>query len=226
LQQAFEANRAPPVRLFNYWRSSCSYRVRLALAHKGLAYEYVAVNLATGEQHQPAHRARTPSGAVPVLEVEEGGARHLLAQSVGILEDLEERHPEVPLLPRGAVERAQVRALVEAINSGLQPFHNMSTLNHVKTELHADPRAWAEHFVRAGLSALEKQATATAGRFLFGDAFTLADCCLLPQLYAARRFASFDAAAFPTLARVEASGLALPACALARPEAQPDAVPA
>jgi maleylpyruvate isomerase len=214
------------VRLFNYWRSSCSYRVRLGLAFKGLAYQYVAVNLLAGEQHQPAHRARNPWGTVPVLEVEEeGGPPRCLAQSVAILEYLEERHPERPLLPRGLVARATVRALVEAINSGLQPLHNLSTLNHVKTALGGEPKAWAEHFVGLGLASLEARARETAGRHLVGDAFTLADCFLLPQLYAARRFASFDAAAFPVLARVEEAGLALEAAALARPEAQPDAAP-
>ncbi len=216
---------APPhVRLFNYWRSSSSYRVRLALAHKGLGYEYVAVNLLEGEQHQSAHRARNPSGMVPVLEVEEGGRTHLLTQSVAILEYLEERYPQRPLLPPEPLARAAVRALVEACNSGLQPLHNTSVLAHVKTALHADQRAWAAHFVGVGLTALEASARATAGRHLFGDQVTLADCFLVPQLYAARRFATFDAQAFPTLARVEAAALALPAFAQAHPDAQPDAV--
>jgi maleylpyruvate isomerase len=212
------------VKLFNYWRSSSSYRVRLALAHKGLAYEYVAVNLLEGEQHRAPQRTRNPSGMVPVLEVLDGGRLRHLGQSVAICEYLEERFPSVPLLPRDALDRAQVRSLVESINSGLQPLHNTSVLAHVKEALHADPRAWAEHFVQLGLAALEAQASRTAGRFLVGEAFTLADCFLVPQLYAARRFASFDAAAYPTLARVEASCLTTPAAAAAHPDAQPDAV--
>jgi len=213
------------VRLFNYWRSSSSYRVRLALAHKGLAYQYVPVNLLEGEQLQPAHRGRNPSGMVPVLEVEEGGEPRWLAQSVAIVEYLEERYPQRPLLPASPLARARVRALVEAVNSGLQPLHNSATLNHVKGVLHFEPKAWAEHFVQVGLTALEAMARPGAGRFLWGDDFSLADCFLVPQLYAARRFASFDAQAFPTLARVELACQALPAFALARPEAQPDAVP-
>jgi maleylpyruvate isomerase len=212
------------VRLFNYWRSSSSFRVRLALAHKGLAYEYVAVNLLQGEQHSAAHRARNPGGAVPVLEVEVGGHPHRISQSVAICEYLEERHPERRLLPVDPVARAWVRSLVEGFNSGLQPHHNLGTLAHVKDVLHGDPRAWAEHFVGVALAALELEAQRTAGQYLVGDAFSLADCYLVAGLYAARRFASFDAASFPTLARVELACQALPAYRAAHPDAQPDAV--
>lgn len=211
------------MRLFNYWRSSSSYRVRLALAHKGLGYEYVAVNLLQGEQLGALHRARNPSGMVPVLEVQVDGRPRFLGQSVAIVEYLEEAFPERPLLPGAPLERAEVRALVEACNSGIQPLHNSATLAHLKDALHADPRAWAQHFVTVGLTALEAQARAGAGRFLWGDQVTLADCYLVPQLYAARRFATFDPLAFPTLARVEAACLALPSFQAAHPDAQPDA---
>lgn len=208
------------MKLFNYWRSSSSYRVRLALAHKQLAYEYVAVNLIKGEQRDDAHRARNPRTTVPVLEDE--GA--VIAESVAIFEYLEERYPQHALLPRGAVERASVRTLAEMINSGIQPLHNMAVLRHVSEVLKADQKAWADHWVQLGLTALEAQAQRTAGQYLVGDAFTWADCCLLPQLYGARRFSSVDPAKFPTLVRIEATCLALPAVKLAVPEAQRDAV--
>ena len=212
------------MKLFNYWRSSASFRVRLALGFKGLSYEYVAVNLVKGEQHEGAHRTRNPWGGVPVLEVVEGGKTIELPQSVAIVEYLEERYPEKPLFPRGLVERAKMRALVETVNSGIQPLHNLQLLNHVKDVLHGDPKAWAELWIGKGLDALEAMAKETAGTQLCGDAFTFAYACLLPQLFGARRFASVDAARFPTLVRVEAESLKLDFVQKARPENQPDAV--
>jgi maleylacetoacetate isomerase len=214
------------VRLFNYWRSSSSYRVRLALEFKQLSYEYVPVALLKGEQHQPAHTARNPWGSVPVLEVEEDGKTLFIPQSVAIVEYLEERYPERPLFPKALGLRAQMRALVELVNSSLQPFHNLSTLNFVKDVLHADQKAWAEHWVRKGLDALEQQAQASAGQFLVGDAFTFADACLVPALYASRRFAAVPPERYPTLMRVEATCLGLDFVKKAAPDAQPDAVPA
>jgi maleylpyruvate isomerase len=214
------------VRLFNYWRSSASYRVRLALGFKGLAYEYVAVNLAKGEQHQGGHRSRNPWGSVPVLEVSDGGRPVLLTQSVAIAEYLEEVHPTPSLFPKGPVARARCRAMVELVNSGIQPLHNLQILNYVRDELKGDTKAWAEKWVGQGLDALEVLAKESAGEFMVGDAFTFADACLLPQLYGARRFASVDPARLPTLTRIEARCLALDFVQKAKPEAQPDAVPA
>lgn len=212
------------MRLFNYWRSSASYRVRLVLAHKELAYEYVPVSLLKGEQHQSEHRARNPWGSVPVLEIEDEGRTLVIPQSVAIAEYLEERYPQRPIFPPGRAERAQVRALAETINSGIQPLHNLSILNHVKDVLGADQKSWAVHWIRSGLTALEKLASRSAGRFLVGDTFTWADCCLLPQLFGARRV-EVPATDYPLLARIEATCLALPAAQAARPEAQPDAHP-
>jgi maleylpyruvate isomerase len=188
---------------------------------KGVPFEYVPVSLIGGEQHQDTHRQRSPAGYVPVLEVDEGGAVAHLSQSVAIFEYLEERYPEKPLLPRSLVARGQVRALAELINSGIQPFHNLSTLNHVKS-LGADEKKWAAHFIDQGLAALEKQAKQTAGAYLVGDAFTWADCCLVPQLFGARRFGG-AVDAFPLLTRIEQTCLAQPFVQAARPEAQPDA---
>lgn len=212
------------MKLFNYWRSSASYRVRLALSFKDLAYEYVAVNLVKGEQHEGPHRARNPWGGVPVLEVVEDGKTVQLPQSVAIVEYLEERYPQKPLFPKGAVERAKVRAMVELVNSGIQPLHNLQVLNYVKDVAKGDSKAWAEHWIGKGLDALEAMAKDTAGQYLFGDAFTFADACLLPQLFGARRFASVDAAKLPTLVRVEAECLKHDFVQRARPENQPDAV--
>ncbi len=214
------------MKLYNYWRSSASYRVRLALGFKGLAYEYVSVNLATGEQHVNAHRERNPWGGVPVLEVTEDGATVRLTQSVAIAEYLEEAHPTPPLFPQGAVARARCRAMVELVNSGIQPLHNLQVLTHVKEALQGDTKAWAEKWICQGLDALESLAKQSAGQFLVGDAFTFADACLVPQLYGARRFASVDPLRLPTLTRVEARCLELDFVQRARPEAQPDAVPA
>jgi maleylpyruvate isomerase len=211
------------MRLFNYWRSSASYRVRLALSAKGLPYEYVAVNLAKGEQHDSTHTGRNPWGSVPVLEVNEGGKTVLLPQSVAIVEYLEEKYPEKPLFPKGLVERARMRAMVELVNSGIQPLHNLQILNYVKDELKGDPKPWSEKWIGKGLDALEAMAKDCAGNFLVGDQFTFADCCLLPQLFGARRFASVEAARYPTLLRVEAECLKLDFVQKARPENQPDA---
>ncbi len=212
------------MKLYNYWRSSSSYRVRLALHHKQLPFEYVPVSLIKGEQHQPAHRSRSASGTVPVLEDVVDGKVLLLTQSVAIFEYLEERFPARPLLPKGAVQRSQVRALAELINSGIQPLQNLAVLNYVKDTLKADQAAWAKHWIGLGLAALEQQATQTAGQFLVGDEFSWADCCLVPQLFAARRFGA-DPSSCPTLLAVEARCLTLDAVKNAAPEAQPDAQP-
>lgn len=214
---------SPRVKLFNYWRSSASYRVRLALGFKGLKYEYVAVNLQKGEQHDPAHVTRNPWHGVPVLEVVEDEQKVLLPQSVAIVEYLEEKYPTPPLFPKKALDRARMRALVETVNSGIQPLHNLQVNNYVKDVLKGDPKVWAEKWIGQGLDALEAMARTSAGRFLVGDTFTFADACLLPQLFGARRFASVDPARVPTLVRIENTCLELDFVQKARPENQPDA---
>jgi maleylpyruvate isomerase len=210
------------MRLFNYWRSTSSYRVRAVLAHKQLAYEYVPVSLIKGEQREAAHVARNPWSSVPVLEVTEDGAPLLISQSVAIAEYLEERYPQHPIFPASPGARAQVRMLVELVNSGIQPYHNLSTLNYLKDELGVDQKAWAVRFIRRGLGALEQLAARSAGRFLVGDDFSWADCCLVAQLYGARRV-EVSADDYPLLARIEQACLSLPAVQAARPELQPDA---
>ncbi|MFO0608926.1 MAG: maleylacetoacetate isomerase [Polyangiales bacterium] len=212
------------MRLHNYWRSSASWRVRIALAHKGIAYEYVAVNLVKdgGEQRGDAYRALNPMMQVPTLAWEENGETRLLTQSIAILEYLEETHPEPALLPRDPYLRARARQLAELINSGVQPLQNLEPQRYVREELEGDATAWTRHFIVRGMAALEEEAKRSAGDFLVGDAVSFADVCLVPQMFATRRFAG-GADAFPTLARIEARCLELPAFQQAAPERQPDA---
>jgi maleylpyruvate isomerase len=215
------------MKLFNYWRSSASWRVRIAMNLKGVAYEYVPVNLVAngGEQNASAYRAMNPMGQVPTLALEEGGTTRYLTQSIAILEYLEEQYPAVSLLPRDAYLRARVRALVEVINSGIQPLQNLEPQRYVREELHGDATAWTKYFISRGLQALESLASETAGRFMVGDTPSFADVCLVPQMFAARRF-GVDPATLPVIARVEATCNEIEAFRAARPENQPDAVPA
>lgn len=213
------------MKLWSYWRSSCAYRVRIALGLKGLPFEYAAVHLMHegGQQHQPEFSAINPQRQIPVLELEEGGETIRLVQSMAIIEYLDERFPQPPLLPASAQGRAQVRALAELVNSGIQPLQNTGTFSELKKHgVATEP--WARLFIEKGLLALEQLAKARAGAFLFGDTPTLADVYLVPQLYNARRF-GVPLDAFATLTRAEANAQALPAFRAAVPEAQPDAEP-
>jgi maleylpyruvate isomerase len=213
--------------LFGYWRSSSAWRVRTALALKGLAYEYAAVHLLKdgGEQWKPEYLARNPQGMVPLLEIEEGGTRRSIGQSVAIIEYLDERVPEPALMPRDPWLRARTRQLVEIVNSSIQPLQNAIVLRHLANELKTDDRAWGRHFIGRGLAALEKVVAETAGRFSVGDSVTTADVYLVPQLYNARRF-EVDLAPFTRLLAIEAACNELPAFQAAHPDRQPDAQPA
>jgi maleylacetoacetate isomerase len=211
------------LRLYGYWRSSAAYRVRIALELKGLAYEPVPTDLRAGAQHDPAYRARNPQGLVPTLE--DGDL--LLHQSLAIIEYLDETRPDPPLLPKDPVGRARVRALAQAVACDIHPLNNLRVLKHLKGELGQDEagvQRWYAHWIALGLGALERMVGATAGRFAFGDSPTLADCCLVPQVYNARRY-HCDVEPHSTLRRVEAACLALDAFQRARPERQPDATP-
>ena len=222
------------LRLHNYWRSSASYRVRIALGLKGLAWDYVVVDIlkggaaGKGGQHDEAYRARNPMGQVPALEVvEDDGRIHVLHQSLPIIEYLDERWPTAGagrLLPGDLEARAAARALAEIVNSGIQPLQNLTTTRAVQA-LGGDDKAWVQGFIRAGLAALEAAVAATAGRFCVGDAPSIADCALIPQIYSARRF-GVDPAAFPRLVAIEAACHQLPAFPAAHPDRQPDAVAA
>jgi maleylpyruvate isomerase len=213
------------IKLWSYWRSSCAYRVRIALGLKRLPFEYAAVHLiqSGGQQHRPEFVAKNPASQVPVLELTEDGETIRLVQSMAIIEYLDERFPEPPLLPASARHRAHVRALAELVNSGIQPLQNTSTFNELKKHgIETEP--WARLFIEKGLTALEQLAAPQAGAFLFGDNPSLADVYLVPQLYNARRW-GVPLDAFPTLTRADANAQALPAFRDAAPDAQPDAEP-
>lgn len=209
--------------LHNYWRSSSSHRVRIGLGLKGLAYEYVVVNLLKAEQHADAYRAKNPLAQVPMLEItEDDGTVHRLTQSLPILEYLEDRFPTPTILPADPYLRARARGIAEIVNAGMQPFQNPATTRAVK-ELGGDAEVWTGQFLGRGLGALAHAVVDTAGAFCVGDQPTVADCFLVPQLVSARRF-GVDLAPYPQLLAIEQRCLALPAFADAMPDRQPDAI--
>jgi maleylpyruvate isomerase len=208
--------------LHNYWRSSASHRVRIGLGLKGLAYEYVAVNILHKEQFADAYRTKNAMAQVPTLEITEDGGIIAIAQSLPILEYLDERFSEPPILPRDLYLRARTRGLAEIVNSGIQPLQNLTTTKQV-TAFGGDAGVWPKTFISDGLAAFERNARDVAGKFCVGDTPTLADCCLIPQLASARRFA-VDLARHELLLAIEHNCLALPAFANAAPERQPDAI--
>jgi maleylacetoacetate isomerase len=203
--------------LFDYYRSSASYRVRIALGLKGIAYRSVAIDLVSGAQASPDHRARNPQGLVPVLEID--GRR--LTQSLAIVAYLDATRPDPLLLPPDPADAAHVRALALTIACDIHPLNNLRVLKYLTGPLGQPQQArdsWYAHWVGEGLAALEAMAQPRAGRFLFGDAPTLADICLVPQMYNARRFA-VPLDDFPTLVRVDAAAAQLDAFAAAHPDA-------
>jgi maleylpyruvate isomerase len=187
-----------------------------------VSFEYRAVDLRQGAQFSEEHRARSPMSQVPVLAVEQLGQTRHLVQSMAILEWLEERFPTPPLLPGSDTDRARVRALAEHVNSGIQPFQNPPVQRWIKERIPGAETEWVRHWIASGLTALEAAVKGGAGRFCHGDAVTLADLCLVPQLYGARRF-GVDLSPCPTLVRIDGACRELEAFRLAEPEAQPDA---
>jgi maleylacetoacetate isomerase len=213
------------MKLYHYYRSSAAYRVRIALNLKGLPWESVSVDLrpSASAQRTPEFLALNPQGLVPVLA---DGAL-TLTQSLAILEYLEERHPQPPLLPAGPADRAQVRSLALAVACDIHPLGNLRVLNYLRSSFGADERAvhaWLAEWIGTGFRALEERARRLSGdgRHLYGGAVTLADVCLVPQMYNARRF-ECDLGPYPTLRSITAHLEGLPAFARAAPEAQPDA---
>jgi maleylpyruvate isomerase len=214
------------VKLYSYFRSSSSYRVRIGLHYKGVAFEYAPVHLLDGggQQHAAWFAEVNAQKMVPVLEVDDNATVRRLTQSLAILEYLEETHPRPPLLPTGAFLRARTRQLAEVVNSSIQPLHNLAVLRKVSEELHGDRDAWAQHFIRRGLLAFEAVARESTGPYSICDHPTLADACLVPQLYQARRF-GVDLSPYPTCLAIEAACLKLESFVAASPDRQPDAAP-
>jgi maleylpyruvate isomerase len=213
------------LRLYSYWRSSASHRVRIALQLKGLEYDYVAVHLAAdgGQQYSAAYRALNPQSRVPALETADG----VLTQSMAILEWLEETYPQPPLLPATPAERARARAMAQLMVADVQPLQNVSVTNYLHEKLHLDEAAidaWRRAWVGRGLAALEDMLERAApGDFCVGTQPTLADACLLPQCASAHRF-GVDMDAYPRIARIEKACNAIGAFQRAAPAQQPDAV--
>ena len=213
------------LRLYSYWRSSAAYRVRIGLGLKKLPYETVPVHLIRdgGEQHSEAFREANPQELVPVLQ---HGAR-LYRQSMAILEYLDETWPTPPLLPALARDRARARALAQTIACDIHPLNNLRVLQYMEREWgvpQAERDGWVRHWIEDGFAAIEAMLHQhpSTGRYCDGDTPTMADCCLVPQVYNARRF-GIDVSAYPTIARIEQACLALPEFDAARPENQPDA---
>jgi maleylacetoacetate isomerase len=201
--------------LYDYYRSSASYRVRIALNLKGASYERFPVDLLDSAQKRADYRARNPQGFVPMLEVD----GRPITQSLAIMSWLETRLPDPPLLPGDPDERAHVLALALIVACDIHPLNNLRVLKRLKA-LGVDEEArddWYRHWIREGFTALEALAAPRAGVHLFGDAVTLADVCLVPQMYNARRF-DVDTGAWPTLVRADAAAAALDAFAAAHPD--------
>ena len=211
------------MKLYNYFRSSAAYRVRIALALKGLSYDYLSVHLAKGEQYSPEFTAINPQSLVPVLQ-EEG---HCLYQSLAIMEYLDETHPYPPLLPSDPIERNRVRSLALIIACEIHPLNNPRVLNYLTGKFGISEEQkleWYHHWVKTGFTALEKRLADEkgTGRFCHGDTPGFADCVLVPQVANAKRF-KVDLNAFPTILRINDECLKLAAFQQAAPERQPDA---
>jgi maleylacetoacetate isomerase len=216
------------VKLHGYFRSSATYRVRIALNLKGIPWQSVVVDLRAPKsaQHTREFRVLNPHGLIPVLV----DGERTLTQSLAILEYLDETHPQPPLLPRDPAARAAVRALALAVACDIHPLNNLRVLNYLRTRLGHDEGAvnvWYAHWIAQGFAALERDAARLSGdgRHMYGTAVTLADVCIVPQMFNARRF-NCDVTPYPTLRAICAHLESLPAFAQAAPEVQPDAAPA
>ncbi|MCH7304164.1 maleylacetoacetate isomerase [Acinetobacter sp. NIPH 1869] len=208
------------MKLYSYFRSSAAYRVRIALNLKALPYETEAVHLVKNEQQLASYRALNPSQLVPTLLDQD----QPLTQSLSILEYLEERYPAKALLPKDLIERAKVRAFAQSIACDIHPINNLRVLKYLQNDLaisNEQKTLWYRHWILEGFHSLEMQLQHSNGQFCFGSQPTFADCCLIPQVYNAKRF-KIDLSAFPKIESIYQHCLTLPAFLNATPEQQPD----
>lgn len=211
------------MKLYGYWRSSASYRVRLALGLKNIAVDHVAVNLKEGEQHGAEYRRLNPQSLVPILELDDG--THI-SQSLAIMEYLEEAYPQNALLPSEPSLRAKIRAAALDISADIAPIQNLRILKFIRAEYGQDDegaRDWARHWISLGFKALERTAQTARTQYLFTDNPSLFECCLVPQIYNARRF-GVDMSDFPRLAAMDKKLSTHRAFLDAHPDNQKDAV--
>ena len=211
------------MKLYTYFRSSAAFRVRIALNLKGLTYEPVFVHLAKGQHREPYYAEINPQALVPTLELDDGTR---LVQSLAIIEWLDEKHPAPALIPRDALARARVRSLACLIACEIHPLNNLRVLQHLKRTLGQTQEqidSWYRHWIADGLAKLEAELSrAGTGRFCQGDSPTMADCCLVPQIFNAKRYNS-DLHPYPATMRVFESCMKLEAFDRAQPAKQPDA---
>jgi maleylpyruvate isomerase len=213
------------MKLYTYFRSSAAYRVRIALNLKGLDYEAIPVHLLRGggEQLQEQYRSINPSGLVPAFQDD----YITLTQSIAILEYLEDAHPQVPIMPKDAAERARVRELAQIIACDIHPVNNLRVLRYLVHELGVSEEQkaeWYRHWLVGGLEVLEKHLARdpSAGPLCHGRTPTIADCCLVPQVFNAQRH-GIDVSIYPNIARINAQCIEIPAFVAAHPSNQPDA---
>lgn len=211
------------MKLYSYWRSSASYRVRIALNLKGLKYDIVPVNLLKSEQKEEAYRKLNVQGRVPALLDGES----LITQSVAIIEYLEERYPSPSLLPQNLQARAHARSIALAVACDISPLGNLGPMQYLTSEFSAtdaQKTAWLHHWMGTGFAALERMLSESeyTGSFCVGASPTMADCCLVPQIYNAKRF-NVDLSPYPTLVRIAEKCEQHPAFVSAHPSKQPDA---
>ena len=210
------------MKLYTYFRSSAAFRVRIALNLKGLKYEPVFVHLAKGEHRQPQYAAVNPQALLPTLELDDGKR---LTQSLAIIEWLEEKHPTPPLLPKESMARARVRSLAYLVASEIHPLNNLRVLQHLKRALNQTQEqidTWYRYWIADGLAKLEAELVGSNGKFCHGDSPSMADCCLVPQIFNAKRYNS-DLAPYPTTMRIFESCMKVEAFDRAQPSKQPDA---